>query len=67
MRYLEHEGFKTEIHSLDPYDSNNLNNLAEQLKKDDLFVIPNSRSAYTLNMVPSLKKPLSIGLCRRRW
>jgi len=49
--YLRNEGFRTETHTFDPYDRNDLNELSQQLKKDDLFVVPNSRYAYTLNMV----------------
>lgn len=52
--YLEVEKFHTEIMALNPYDIQELNLLASQLCEDDLFVIPNSRYSYTLNMTQVL-------------
>jgi len=52
--YLEAEKFSTEIMTVNPYDIEELSTFASRLSKEDLFVIPNSRYSYTLNMTQLL-------------
>lgn len=52
--YLESKKFHTEVKTLNPYDIKELSTFSSQLTQEDLFVIPNSRYSYTLNMTQLL-------------
>ncbi|MBN2897520.1 MAG: DUF1887 family protein [Clostridia bacterium] len=55
LNFLFTEGYQTETLTIDLYDSTGLESLGKRLESEDVFVIPNSRFAFTLNTVLQFK------------
>lgn len=55
QKYLRKEGYRTNELKIDPYKKQDIHQLKSRLNKDDIFVVPNSRYAYTLNILPLLQ------------